>query len=103
MRDPRVEGVTITEVKVTPDLRFADVYVSRLGGDAERKEAVQGLEAAAGFLRHELAPRIDLRFVPELRFHLDRSWEQGARIEALLEEIATEQPPVEQPEEPEEE
>lgn len=98
VRDPRVEGVTVTEVQVTPDLRYVDVYVSKLGQDADRKEALDGLAAAAGFLRHELAPRIDLRFMPELRFHLDRSWEQGARIEALLGEIASERPPEAQPE-----
>lgn len=99
MRDPRVEGVTITEVKVTPDLRYADVYVTRLGSEEEVKAAVAGLTAAAGFMKRELAPRLALRFMPDLRFHLDRSWEQGARIDTLLEQIAAER----EDEEPEEE
>jgi ribosome-binding factor A len=97
VRDPRVEGVTITEVRVSPDLRYADVYFSKLGDEEEHKSALAGLIAAAGYLRRELAPRLDLRFMPELRFHVDRSWEQGARIDALLEEIAAEEPGPEEP------
>jgi len=89
LRDPRVAGVTVTEVRVSPDLRYADVYVTKLGDEEERKAALAGLTAAAGYLRHELGTRVDLRFLPELRFHLDEAWERGARIEALLEELAT--------------
>jgi ribosome-binding factor A len=91
VRDPRVQGVTVTEVKVSPDLRYADIYISKLGGDEERQEALAGLNAAVGFLKRELAPRLGLRFMPDLRFHIDRSWEQGARIDALLEQIAAEE------------
>lgn len=101
MRDPRVEGVTITDVEVSPDLRTADVYVSRLGEDEEMREAVAGLNAAAGYLKHELAPRLDLRFIPDLRFHVDRTWQQGARIDSLLKRLAAER--EEHPTEPEEE
>jgi len=102
MRDPRVEGVTVTEVKVSPDLRYADIYISKLGSDEERQQALAGLTAAEGFLKRELAPRLDLRFMPDLRFHIDRSWEQGARIDALLEQIAAEEH-KEEPQESEEE
>jgi len=91
VRDPRVQGVTVTEVKVSPDLRYADIYISKLGGDEERQQALAGLNAAVGFLKRELAPRLGLRFMPDLRFHIDRSWEQGARIDALLEQIAAEE------------
>ena len=97
VRDPRVEGVVITGVNVTPDLRYADVLVTTLGDEESKKEALAGLNAAAGYLRRELAPSLNLRYLPELRFHLDRTWEQGARIDALLEQIAAE----EHPEEPE--
>ena len=89
MRDPRVEGVTVTEVTVSPDLRYADIYVTKIGSEEELKEAIAGLAAAAGFLKRELGPRLNLRFMPDLRFHLDRSWERAARIDALLEEIST--------------
>jgi ribosome-binding factor A len=91
MRDPRAEGVTVTDVKVSPDLRYADIYITKLGSEEELHQALEGLTAASGYLRRELASRIDLRFVPELRFHPDRSWERGARIDALLEEIAAEE------------
>ncbi len=90
LRDPRVQGVTITDVKVTPDLRTADVYISKLGEEEEMRDALAGLNAAAGYLKRELAPRLDLRYMPDLRFHIDRSWQQGARIDALLEQIAAE-------------
>lgn len=99
VRDPRVVGVTITRVSVTPDLGYADIYFSKLGDDEERKAAQTGLDAASGFLRRELAPRLDLRFVPELRFHQDRSWEQASRIDALLEQIASEREDTEEPKE----
>ena len=91
VRDPRVAGVTVTGVEVSADLRIANIYVSRLGHEEERQAALAGLMAAAGYLRRELAPRVELRFMPELRFHLDRSWEQGARIDELLDRIAAEQ------------
>ena len=91
VRDPRVAGVTITDVDVTPDLRYADIYFSKLGDDEERKSALTGLNAASGFLRRELAPRLELRYMPELRFHEDRSWEEGSRIDALLDQISAEE------------
>lgn len=98
VHDPRVEGVTVTEVNVTPDLKYADVYFSKLGDEEGRQSALTALTAAAGYLRHELAPRLDLRFMPELRFHIDLSWEQGARIDALLDQIAAQKQAPEEPE-----
>ncbi|MDI7277106.1 MAG: 30S ribosome-binding factor RbfA [Anaerolineae bacterium] len=95
VRDPRVAGVTVTGVKVSPDLRYADIYVTKLGDEEERRTALAGLAAASGYLRRELASRVELRFVPELRFHPDSSWEEGARIDALLERIAAEERPEE--------
>ncbi len=95
MADPRVESVTITAVKVSPDLRYADVYFTKMGDEEERQAALDGLTAAAGYLRRELAPRLDLRYMPELRFHIDTSWEQGARIDELLGRIAAEEGPAE--------
>jgi ribosome-binding factor A len=99
VRDPRVEGVTITAVEVTPDLRYAEVYFATLGDEEGRQSALAGLNAAAGFLRHELAPRLDLRYTPELRFHVDHTWEQGARIDALLDQIAAQRKASEEPKE----
>ena len=85
--DPRVLGVTITEVQVTPDLAVARVYVTILGTAEERKAAFKGLQGAQGFLRHELAAKIELRRVPELIFFLDNAWESASRIDSLLAEI----------------
>jgi len=84
-RDPRLVGVTITGVTVTPDLLLARVHFSVLGDQAAKKEALAGLEHANGFLRTELASRIRLRFVPELVFEEDKSAEYGRRIGELLE------------------
>ena len=85
LKDPRIEGlVTITEVRVTPDLKRARVYVSVMGSEAEQKSTIQGLAAASGYIRHELIERIQLRRAPEMHFVLDHSEEYGQRIEDLL-------------------
>lgn len=85
LKDPRIAGmVTVTEVRVSPDLKQARVYVSVLGSDAEQQSTLKGLEAAAGFIRHELAERLRMRRSPEMLFVLDHSEEYGQRIEQLL-------------------
>ena len=84
-RDPRLVGVTVTSVTVTPDLLLARVHFTVLGDQVAKKEALAGLEHANGFLRTELASRIRLRFVPELVFEEDKSAEYGRRIDELLE------------------
>jgi len=93
VRDPRLEGVTITEVRVTPDLLIARIFFTVLGEEEDRQEALAGLGSAAGFLRTQLAQGLRLRTVPELIFELDRSAEYGQRIEDLLSQIASENPP----------
>jgi len=88
MRDPRVALATISEVEVTGDLRYARVRVSALGDEAKRLETITALENARGFLRRELAHRLDLRVTPELRFELDRGPEHSQHISDLLESLA---------------
>jgi ribosome-binding factor A len=83
VRDPRVGFVTITGVKLSPDLCHAQVYVSVLEEEREAG-AVQALQRASGFLRRELAARLSLRNVPTLAFRADPSLRQAARIEELL-------------------
>ncbi len=91
IKDPRLEGVTITGVQVSTDYHYADIYVYRLGGDpSSLDEAMRGLESASGFIRRELAALLTIRQTPELRFHLDESIPQGERIDALLKEIEQE-------------
>ena len=93
VRDPRLSEVTITEVRVTPDLLLARIYFSVLGETEAERAALAALERAGGFLRTQLAERLSLRFMPELTFLLDRSAEYGRRIEELLDQIAAEESP----------
>ena len=78
--------ISVTKVKVTPDLKYAKVSVSLLNSK-NKKETLAGLKKSAGFLRSELAKRINLRNTPELVFELDESLEYGARIDKLLNDI----------------
>jgi ribosome-binding factor A len=82
--DPRLAGVTVTAVEVTPDLQHATVFYSVIGEEAEVKAAAAGLERASGFLRSAVAQAAQLRRAPQLSFRLDRSLAQGQRIEELL-------------------
>ncbi len=85
--DPRLSGVTVSAVEISPDLRYARVFIVG-SGDAEREKEIQhGLKSALPFLRRELARRVQLRLVPELDFKFDRSIEQGERIERLLRDV----------------
>jgi ribosome-binding factor A len=90
LRDPRLGGmISVTDVEVTADLSLARIFVSVLAPDAERDRALEALTHSAGFVRHELAPRLGLREVPEIRFLLDTSIQRGARVEELLRRIAS--------------
>ncbi len=92
--DPRLSNgaiISITDVELTEDLRFARIYVSILGSDEQVREAFAGIRHAAGFLRHGLAQRMTMRFVPELAFYLDPSVARGARVMELLKQIEQEE------------
>jgi len=82
--DPRLGGVTVTGVKVDRELAFADVFVSAVEGAQRSTEIVQALRHAAGFLRHELSNRVELRSMPRLRFHWDPTPENADQIERLI-------------------
>lgn len=85
LKDPRLAGLaTVTEVRVTPDLKHARIYVSVMGTEAEQASTLVGLTAAAGYVRHELTERLRLRRGPEIHFVLDRSEQYGQHIEELL-------------------
>ena len=88
VKDPRVTEsmLTITHVDTTSDLRYARVYVSALNCPDE-KGLLKGLKSAAGYLRHELGSRIDLRYTPELQFFVDDSIAYGAHILDLLSHV----------------
>lgn len=84
LKDPRVGMITLTDVEVTPDQAHARVYFTLLGEAPRIKEALAGLQHATGFLRSELAHRLKVRVVPQLRFEYDASVERGARVSQLI-------------------
>ncbi len=87
MKDPRIGFASITGVELSADLRHAKVFVSVLGTPEEQRATLQGLEHAAGFLRHELAQRLNIRYTPEILFKLDESIARGTRILQLIHEM----------------
>ncbi len=91
LKDPRVGFASITRVEVSGDLRVAKVYVSVMGEPEERNASIRALHHATGFLRHELAGRMTIRYMPELVFKLDNSIEQGSRILNLIRQVAEEE------------
>jgi len=98
MRDPRISRtVTVTDVEVTQDLSFARIYVTVLGDEASRSGVLEALAHAAGFVRHELGDRLDLREVPEIRFQYDTSLDRGARVDELLRKIERGEKPEDEP------
>jgi ribosome-binding factor A len=87
LRDPRVSGmVSVTDVEVNQDLTMARIYVSVLH-DEQRDQVMQALTHAVPFIRRQLAPRLGLREMPEIRFLPDTSIERGARVEELLRKL----------------
>ncbi len=84
MGDPRIGLVSVSEARMAPDLRSAHVMIAALGEEKEKEESVRRLEAARGYLRHQLAQELSLRFTPELHFELDRGLEYSSRVEELL-------------------
>ena len=88
VKDPRVGFATVMDVSVSPDLRHARVFVSVLGDDPEREATIAALQRARGFIRARIGQEITLKYLPEIRFELDRTLERAARIEELLGEAA---------------
>lgn len=88
IKDPRVQQgmISVTRVETTGDLRYAKVWLSVLGMENE-KEFRRGLKSAGGWLRHELGQSLELRYVPELVFEIDRSIEYGAHISQMLQSL----------------
>jgi ribosome-binding factor A len=98
VRDPRAAGIHIANVLMTADLRQAKVQV-RLANDAapdadHRREVVTALQQASGHLRRLLAPRLNLRYLPELRFYWDDGGDHSLRVHALLAEIGEQKEPL---------
>jgi len=91
LRDPRLRGVTLTQVTMADDLRHGRVYFSHLEGSARAAAAIAGFKSASGFIRREMGRVLGLRYTPELDFEFDPGMERAARIEVLLRESRSRQ------------
>ncbi len=90
LKDPGVMGTTVTGVTVSPDLRLARIYYALPGG-AERKDSVQdGLSRSSGYVRHLLAEKLQMRFVPQIEFFYDESLELEEKIQKIFSKMPTE-------------
>ncbi|GLB27104.1 ribosome-binding factor A [Lacrimispora xylanolytica] len=88
IKDPRIHPMTtVVAVEVTPDLKFCKAYISILGDEEAGKATIEGLRSAEGYIRRELARRINLRNTPEIKFILDQSIEYGVNMSRLIEEV----------------
>jgi|SRR5436305_10381205 len=86
VEDPRVGTVTVTDARLTPDLRYAKIYVTVLGSEQEIDESLAALKHAAGFIRTQLGAVLRMRRTPELHFVYDNTTESATRIEKILSE-----------------
>ncbi len=91
IKDPEVGFVTITRVRMSPDLRLASIQISNLGNEMEKEKTLAALKRSVSFLRRELAGRLKTRFVPELRFYFDDTMDYANRISELLQRIHDEE------------
>lgn len=87
LRDPRIQGVTVTYVEVSPDMRLAKVHVSVMGDEAAQKLCLHGLQSAAGYLQQKISNRIDTRYTPKVRFELDMGVKNSIAIAKMLDEV----------------
>lgn len=87
LRDPRIGFVTITDVKMSDDLKHAKVFYSVLGTDDKKGETARGLETARGFLQRDIASTLKLRFTPHLSFATDSSLDEGMKIDGIIRKI----------------
>jgi ribosome-binding factor A len=97
INDPRLEMVTITDVKMSADLRIARVYFVSSGGKNSRDEIARGFRSAMGYVKRKFARQVGLRYTPDLKFFYDNSFDYGDRIEAVLKKIKTQNESDHQP------
>jgi len=91
IKDPRIGFVTITKVRMTSDLKKAEVYFSTIGTSGDVEKCGEGLSSASGYIRRALAKRLDLRHIPSLNFTFDDSLEYSDRIERIIKKIKEEE------------
>ena len=88
--DPRIGFISVTKVEVSPDLENASIYVSIFGDEKKKEEAMQGFYSATKFVRGELGRRLELRFVPQIRFVRDDSLERGSNVLGIIKKLENE-------------
>ena len=92
LRDPRIGFVTITAVDVSPDLRQAKVFYTVMGSETERVKTQSGLVSCTSFIRQQIGRHLRLRYVPDIRFEYDASFDYGQHIEQLLRDVKSDEP-----------
>ncbi len=96
IHDPRLHMTTITKVRMSPDLRLARIYFVVSGDEKRLGDAAKGFESARGFIKRNLAAKLGLRYMPDLKFFYDDSFDYGSHIDQLLEKIKTSNGPDQQ-------
>lgn len=91
LKDPRIQGVTVTFVEVTPDMRTAKVHVSIMGDESAQRLCLQGLRSSTGFLQQKISKRIDTRYTPRIRFDLDMGVKNSIAIAKMLDSVLPEE------------
>lgn len=89
MQDPRIEMVTISGVQLSSDLRVADVYIAVFGDKKRIKDALNGFKKSKGFIKKSIAPKLGLKYMPELRFVHDDTFDKAAKMDALIKSAST--------------
>jgi len=89
MQDPRIEMATISGVKMTPDLRVADIYVTVFGDKKRVSEVLAGFKNSKGFIKKSIAPKLGLKYMPDLRFVYDDSFDRAAKMDELIKSAST--------------
>lgn len=84
MQDPRIEMATVSHVKMSSDLRVADVYIAVFGDEKRIKDALQGFKKSKGFIKKSIAPKLGLKYMPDLRFVRDDTFDKAARMDELI-------------------
>lgn len=90
IRDPRVSSVFITGVKVSDNLSMAEIFFTVMEGEADRNQALEGLESAKGFIKGKLAGRLRMKKIPDLKFSFDKALEKGYKVDEILRGISGE-------------
>jgi ribosome-binding factor A len=89
MQDPRIEMATISAVELTPDLRVARVYITVFGDKTRIRDALDGFKNSKGFIKKRIAPKLGLKYMPDLRFYYDDSFDKAAQMDELIKSALT--------------